>query len=83
MRLLVILNKRGGEIEEVRWFIKIIEANSQKYWCWWVKVLMLMGESMDVISQKHWYWRVKVFEKLDENIEKWLNTDLLYTILTL
>ena len=53
MRLLVILNKRGGEIEEVRWFIKIIEANSQKHWCWWVKVLMLMGESMDVISQKH------------------------------
>ena len=31
MRLLVILNKRGGEIEEVRSFIKIIEANSQKH----------------------------------------------------
>ena len=31
MRLLVILNKRGGEIEEVGRLIKIIEANSQKY----------------------------------------------------
>lgn len=31
MRLLVMLNKRGGEIEEVGRFIKIIEANSQKH----------------------------------------------------